>query len=460
MSIKTRDCAQFQENIRAYMDSELDADFRAAMDAHLSSCPKCALELDQVTWVMTRCAELDEGLVMPRSAKAAWRDAIAQEARRKKAPAIGVFARSVSLLAATFLILAAGTQSFRHQGIFKPTPASGAVTKTIAGTADLNYEGAFPAAQPAPIGYFDNYNLYLGRDGATDAQGVGEDPFEEAPFFDETEETDPFLSYDDDEWTEAEDDEWDEKDLMAPPESAKRVGSVIIRSVKWALTSTNFDHDLKVIRDNVAEYGAHFDLQEIAGTPLSPGDPASGRTATLIARVPSERLDEFLLALEAVGDTILRAEVSEDATLSYTDAQAKSDSLAAQRDALNDMLAVAATVDDMIRINTRLSEVLLEIDQLERNLRSWDSLSDYSEVRISMTETSAAAAASESVEEAPLIERMSKSFWDSMEWMQVFLKDAAVVLAMAAPQLIIWIPALIVFIIIIRVIVRISRRRK
>ena len=193
---------------------------------------------------------------------------------------------------------------------------------------------------------------------------------------------------------------------------------------------------------------------------MSPGDPASGRTAALVARVPSERLDDFLLALEAVGNTILRAEISEDATLSYTDARAKSDSLEAQRDALNDMLAVAATVDDMIRINTRLSEVLLEIDQLERNLRSWDSLSDYSEVRINMTETSAAAAAGESVEETPLIERMSKSFWDSMEWMQVFLKDAAVVLAMAAPQLIIWIPALIIFIIIIRVIVRISRRRK
>jgi len=455
MSIKTRECAQFLDNIRAYMDSELDAGFRAAMDAHLRSCPKCALELDQVTWVMTRCAELDEGLVMPRAAKAAWREAVAYEARKKKAPAIGLFARSVSLLAAAFLILAAGTQSLRNQNAFKPAPASGAVIKTAAGIDGPNYEGALTAVQPAPVGYFDDYNLYLERDGAPDGQGAEDDPFDENALFDEAAH---LVSGDDDQWTEAEDEGWDENNLMAAPESVKRVGGVIIRSVKWALTTTNFDHDLKVIRDNVAEYGAHFDLLEIAGIPLNPDDPASGRTAALAARVPGERLDDFLLALEAVGDTILRTEVSEDATLSYTDAQAKSDSLEAQRDALNEMLAVAETVDDMIIINTRLSEVLLEIDQLERSLRSWDSLSDFSEVKINMTETSVAV--SESVEEAPLTERMSKSFWSSMEWMKVFLKDAAVVLAMVAPQLIIWIPALIVFIIIIRVIVRISRRRK
>jgi hypothetical protein len=453
MSIKIRDCAQFQENIRAYMDSELDADFRAAMDAHLISCPKCALELDQVTWVMTRCAELDEGLVMPRPAKAAWREAIVHEMNRKKAPAIGFFARSVSLLAAAFLILAVGTQSLRNQGAFRPVSNSGPVANTVAGIADPNYEIAFPAltaALPASFGYFDDHNLYIGRDGAPDEQNAEEDPL-----FDEADE---LLLDDDDQWIEGEGEEWFEIYPIAPSESERRVGGVIIRSVKWALASTSFDHDLKVIRDNVAEYGAHFDLQEIAGTPLNPNDLESGRTAALVARVPGERLDDFLLALEAVGDTILRTEISEDATLNYTDAQAKSDSLEAQRDALYEMFAGAETVNDMILIDARLSEVLLEIDQLERSLRIWDSLSDYSEVKISMTETSAAV--SEAVEETPLIERMSKSFWNSMEWMKVFLKDAAVVLAMAAPQLIIWIPALILFIIIIRVIVAITRRSK
>jgi hypothetical protein len=122
------------------------------------------------------------------------------------------------------------------------------------------------------------------------------------------------------------------------------------------------------------------------------------------------------------------------------------------------MLASAETVDDIIRIDTRLSEILLEIDQIERNLRSWDSLSYYSEVKIKLTEISAAK--TEAQEETSLIERVSKSFSDSWAWLVVFLKDTAVVLAMAAPQLIIWVPALILFIIIIRVIIRATRRRK
>lgn len=99
------------------------------------------------------------------------------------------------------------------------------------------------------------------------------------------------------------------------------------------------------------------------------------------ARVKTERLDLFLNALNGVFEMMTYQKVGTDISLQYQDMSNRVLALQTQLDRLL-VLYESASLSDMIVINREISEIEIELAQLEGRLNHYDSLVEYSEVHI------------------------------------------------------------------------------
>jgi len=217
------------------------------------------------------------------------------------------------------------------------------------------------------------------------------------------------------------------------------VETVVLRSAARSIESDSYDSDVQWLNDLVSEYGAWY--EERSETAASE-DGTIGRVSNAAVRVPSERLDDCLMELDQLGRTIMRSEAAEDVTGRYMDTQSRLNALNLQKEKLDGMMAEAATVEELISIDDKLTEVIGSIESLEGDLRRWESQRSYSRVELTLTEKvkkPAEAAIS-------LGARMKTGFDESVEWLKGFGQDALVTLASAAPRLVVWIPAIVLVI--------------
>jgi hypothetical protein len=213
-----------------------------------------------------------------------------------------------------------------------------------------------------------------------------------------------------------------------------QVQPVVLRSAERAIESENYDSDVQWLSDLVVEYGAYFEEREEAA-----GEAGSvGRVSKAVVRVPSERLDDFLMELDQLGRTVNRREAAEDVTGRYMDTQSRLDALKLQKEKLAEMMAEATDVEELIAIDDKLTEVIAQMESLEGDLRRWESEQSYSKVTLMLAEvfeekTEAAAS---------LGLRMKQGFEESIVWLKEFGQDLLVMLATYGPRLMILVPVL------------------
>ncbi len=87
--------------------------------------------------------------------------------------------------------------------------------------------------------------------------------------------------------------------------------------------------------------------------------------ALLDFRVPSDRLDEALEALSALGEPIRRSSQITDVTAQTTDLEARIDNLRGLRDRMRSLLERAEKVEEILQIERELNRVQTQLDALE-----------------------------------------------------------------------------------------------
>ena len=415
------DCKFFTEHLDGYLDSELDQETRQLMHRHAANCPPCAERLESMTRLLTMCAELDEGLAVPLEVQAAWRKAIREEAasrskgRADKGKAKGArIRRWAGGIAAALILLVGGTFAYRLGGEAPPSPQP-QMRSTVSKAAGADYYSGtqlLGAANPAGV--------------RTESDG----------------EVDEALDAQLDAGTSA--------GLADQGSNAQ----VVLRTAERTLQSSGFDQSLRSIEDLVGEYEGYFEQSTVNGQSFDEG--GEGRTADLVARVPTQSLDEFLAMLDGLGTLTYRSESAEDISDRYYDVETRLNSYRVQLNRLNQLMGTAS-VEDMLMLEDKRTEVQLEIDSLEGQLKNWSGRAQRSTVYITLQE----------VEERGQVrpigdslgERVKTAFYDSVNWLGGFLQDAAVVLAMASPVLVIAIALVIVICVIVSAVRRGKRRR-
>ncbi len=167
-------------------------------------------------------------------------------------------------------------------------------------------------------------------------------------------------------------------------EDGQRAGRKLIRTVGLTVETTEFDTLLGNIRQTVESDGGYIEQSDVQGSSMSSSD--SSRYAYLTVRVPSQKLDEFLSKMAEQSNITNRSENVQDVTLQYTDVESRKKSLTIEQERLWELLEQADSVESIIALESRLSEIRYQLEGFESQLRTYDNQVDYSTVHIDIHE--------------------------------------------------------------------------
>lgn len=244
--------------------------------------------------------------------------------------------------------------------------------------------------------------------------------------------------YDDYEYEEtaAEEAETDNVDIEDPGVSDRK----LIRTVYLDVETYDFDELTAEVASKVKSLGGYIENSSVDGSTSS-----SSRYADYTLRIPKANADSFITAVSDEGNVTHRSENMEDVTLQYVDSKSRKESLQTEYKRLEELLLQAEDVEELIYIESRMSEVRYQIESIESQLRTYDNQVDYTTIHLSISEVK------EYTEPDPVDDsvgaRIKRGYSRAYDNITTFMSDLIVFIAVAIPYLILL--AIIVLIVVL-----------
>lgn len=242
---------------------------------------------------------------------------------------------------------------------------------------------------------------------------------------------------------------------VAPPDSRK-----IIRHANMDLETMEFDTALSDIQRMVASAGGYIESQSQGGgtSYAYQGRYQEERYANIQARVPSDQLDGVMASVGGVCNVLSQSESMDDITDSYYDAQARLDTLRIQEERLLAILEKAEKLEDVITLESALSEVRYQIESLTATLRRMNNQVAYSYLNLYLQEV----VEYQQIQEKPRTygDRMREAAGDGVEAMVEGLQDFSLAAARMGPSLLVWVVIIVLIALLIRAIARANAKRR
>ena len=160
----------------------------------------------------------------------------------------------------------------------------------------------------------------------------------------------------------------------------------LIRNVSMYVETDDFDTLLDGIRRQTEALGGYTERSDISGQRTNYQGSPLPRSAYLTIRIPSPKLDTFTASVENGSNVINKSETTEDVTLQYSDIESRKKSLTIEQERIWELLEKADSLDAVITLEKRLSEIRYELESMESQLRLYDNQVDYSTVNLSIDE--------------------------------------------------------------------------
>lgn len=159
----------------------------------------------------------------------------------------------------------------------------------------------------------------------------------------------------------------------------------LIRNVNLSVETTSFDTMISSLTGAVTGSGGYIEQSTVSGNSVS-STYDSNRYASLTVRVPSDKLDTFITLVAEQGNITNKDESTQDVTLQYSDVESRKKSLTIEQERIWALLEKADTLEAVIALESRLSEIRYQLESFESQLRTYDNQVDYSTVYIHITE--------------------------------------------------------------------------
>lgn len=183
----------------------------------------------------------------------------------------------------------------------------------------------------------------------------------------------------------------------------------LIKTVNLTVETREFDELLATLDKKITQLGGYAQTSNVNG--VNYDDTYSRRSAYIVARIPANSLDAFVSTVEKSSNITSKNESAEDVTLQYTDVKAHIESLRVEQKRLDELLAQADSLETIIALEQRMTEVRYELSSYESRLRTMDNQVDYSTVYIDITEVREYKP--EPIDDPSFTQRLSEAFIDS-----------------------------------------------
>lgn len=228
----------------------------------------------------------------------------------------------------------------------------------------------------------------------------------------------------------------------------------LIKRVNMTAETQDFDTLVARIDQKVKALGGYMEDSSVYGNSYA---QEGMRSASFTARVPADRMDELVVAVSDASNVTSKSESATDVTLNYVDTKSRKESLQVEYERLMALLDKAEDIDTIVALETRLTNVRYEIQNLESTLRTYDNLVDFATVHISVEEVKVYT--EEVTKPKTGWERMSEGFLRSIWNIAYDLENFAIGFVIRIPYLIVWGIIIGIIFLIVRGIIK-SRRKK
>lgn len=228
----------------------------------------------------------------------------------------------------------------------------------------------------------------------------------------------------------------------------------LIKNVDLEVETEEFDDLLTTIEQKTEALAGYIEESYTYNGSAYRG--RSTRNASLTIRIPAGKLNTFLSEVAEVSNVISRNERVTDVTLQYVDMESHKKALVAEQDRLLELLEQAENIEDIISIESRLSEVRYQIESMESQLRTMDNQVSYSTINLSIEEVKQLTP----VKEQSVGEKIATGFWKNLTRVGAGILNFVIGLIISIPYVLLWgiIIAIVVFI--IRSVLKKNRSRK
>ena len=180
------------------------------------------------------------------------------------------------------------------------------------------------------------------------------------------------------------------------------------------------------------------------------------RNANLTIRIPADKTDSFVESVGEFSNVTSQEKNREDITLTYVATESRMKALQTEETRLLELLAQAETMEDLLTIEERLTEVRYELESVTSQMRLYDNQVDFATIHLNISEVKEYTP----VEEPTFWERITKGFADSIEGVGQGIVDFIAWVIIASPYLVIYGILLVVVIFLARRIRRSCKARK
>lgn len=232
------------------------------------------------------------------------------------------------------------------------------------------------------------------------------------------------------------------------------VNRKLIRNVDIEVETETFDELLGTVEEKTQRLSGYIEQSSTYNGSSYYG--RENRNANLTIRIPAENLDAFLSSLAEVSNVIRRDENVTDVTLQYVDLESHKEALVTEQNRLLQLLEQAENVEDIITIESRLSEVRYQLESMESQLRTMDNQVSYSTVYLYINEVRKLTP----VDEQSVWEKISTGFVNSLWSVGNGLADFVIDFIINLPYIVLWGVILAAVILIIRAFLKGRKKRK
>ncbi len=202
----------------------------------------------------------------------------------------------------------------------------------------------------------------------------------------------------------------------------------LIRTMDISAETDDLDNLLAALQQRITELGGYVENKSVHN-----GSGTNGsRYTNMTVRIPVDRLDAFVEHISGATNVISYSEDADDVTLSYVATQSRIAALETEQARLLELLAMAENMDDLLKIEKRLTDVRTELEEVTSQLRLYDNLVDYGTVELYVRQVTEYTP----VEEETMIERMGSGLKDNWKNLVDGTKDVLVFLVTGLPYLI------------------------
>ena len=242
----------------------------------------------------------------------------------------------------------------------------------------------------------------------------------------------------------------------APSSSPEKLSTnrKLIKSVSMDVETEHFNEFIGTLETKISLLGGYVAQSDI----YFGGEHEDDRcNAYLEIRVPEKYLEAFLGDVGDMCNVVEKSMATDDVTLQYVDTQGQKNMYLAEEQSLLALLEKAETLEDITYLNSRLSEVRYNIENIESRLRTYDNLVEYATIKLDVKEVIQVVAVEE--EEPGFWTELGNDFMTSLGAVATFFVNLFRIFVVTLPYLVTIVVFAGIFVLAIKIIKAIMKKK-